>query len=332
MPRVAVTAPDPAVHSGMTDYARLLASTLERHDHEVVEPGRHECAILNFTPYGSGVALGWLRAAREARALSRARRPLITVFHEVFARPDDRLRMRLFEQAQRWAHRTLVRTSRSVVVSDAARAEALRALVPDVGPVHVVPVGPNVPVPAAPPSRAKAPVVVTFGLLHPLRDVETLIRAAPLVREQVPDVEVVVVGDLRSDIERARRLEKEAASLQAPVVFTGALDSKSVARRLAAARVFVSTYVESLSSGSGTLAAAFGHGLAVVAFEDARIGPELEPERTMLLARREPRALAEAIVVALGPTGDGPAAAGRALHDAYLSWDAIGSRIAALLP
>jgi glycosyltransferase involved in cell wall biosynthesis len=332
MMRVAVTAPDPAVHSGLSDYARLLAAALEEQGYTAVSPGSHDCAVLNFTPYGAGLATGWLRAPLEARSLARGGRPLVTVFHEVFVRPDQRLRMRVFERLQRWAHRRLVRTSAAVVVSDSSRAAALAALVPDAAPAHVVPVGANVPLPPAPPVRAPAPVVVTFGLLHPLRDLETLVRAAPLVRAQVPDVEVVVVGDLRTDPERARRLRDEAAALDAPVTFTGPLDADDVARQLARARVFVSTYVESLSFGSGTLAAALGHGLAVVAFEGIDLAPELEPGRTLLTARREPGPLAETLVAALGARGDGPAAAGRGIHDAYLSWSAIGARIAALLP
>lgn len=331
MTRVAVTAASSAGRSGMVDYARLLGSALERRGCELVQPGSHDWAVINFTPYGAGVAWGWLRAAWQARSLAHGGRPLVTVFHEVFVRPDDRLRMRVFELLQRWAHRTLVRRSHAVVTSDAARAQALADLVPGISGVDVIPVGANVPVPHEPPVRADAPLVVTFGLLHPLRDVETLVRAAPLIRDRVPGARVVVIGDLRSDPARARRLAEEAATLDAPVVFTGPLEADAVAAQFTAARVFVSTYASSLSFGSGTLAAALGHGLAVVAYEEAQLAAPLTSGRDLLTAARTPVALADAIATALEPSGDAIAAAGRRLYDAYLTWDAIGSRFAALL-
>jgi glycosyltransferase involved in cell wall biosynthesis len=329
--RVTVTAPSSSGHSGTADYARLLGAALEQRGFELVRPGDHDCAVVNFTPYGAGVAWGWLRSAREARSLARGERPLVTVFHEVFVRPDDRLRMQMFERLQRWAHRTLVRRSQAVVTSDAARARALADLVGGVGGVAVIPVGANVPVPSAPPPRSAEPLVVTFGLLHPLRDVETLVRSAPLVRDRVAAARVVIIGDLRTDPARARRLTEEAASLDAPVDFTGPLEADAVAAQLASARVFVSTYVESLSFGSGTLAAALGHGLAVVAYEDAELAAPLEPGRDVLTTPRDPTALADAIGLALGPSGDAVAAAGRSLYETCLTWDSIGSRFASLL-
>ena len=65
----------------------------------------------------------------------------------------------------------------------------------------VRPVGPA-PVPGRPAAKVRAdlgggdaPLVVTVGRLHPQKDLPTLLRAAAMLRERVPGVRVVVVGE-----------------------------------------------------------------------------------------------------------------------------------------
>jgi glycosyltransferase involved in cell wall biosynthesis len=45
----------------------------------------------------------------------------------------------------------------------------------------------------------EAPVVMSFGHVIPLRDRIALVRALPLVREQIPDLKVLVVGHVYTD-------------------------------------------------------------------------------------------------------------------------------------
>lgn len=328
--RVAVTAPPATGYSGVADYAALLGKELERRGFVVAPAGDHELAVLNFTPYAGGVYLGWLRAVRESRALRRGGRPLITVFHEVFAIPDDRLRMRIFGRLQGWAHRRLVRTSVGVVVSDDVRARSLEAIVPGARPT-IVAVGPNIPVPAAAPARAPGATIATFGLPHPLRDLDTFVRAAALVVGQTPAARFVLLGDWHGDQAAATRLDALARELGARVEITGPLPAEEVARRLSEARVFVSTYTESLSLGSGGLAAALGHGAVVVAYEGARLSPPLVAGTHLLVAPRDPTGLAGAIATALSEAADAVGAGGRALYEEAASWEAIGARFEELI-
>ena len=329
--RIAVTAPPSSGHSGVADYARLLGEELERCGFAVGAPGSHELAILNFTPYGAGVHLGWLRAVREAHSLSRGGQPLITVFHEVFVLPDRRLRMRGFGLLQTWAHRRLVRASSAVVVSDDARAGALAALVPGAPPATVVAVGPNVPVPCEAVQRPGEPLVATFGLPHPLRDLETLVRAAALVSAELPAVRFVFLGDPSGDPAAAAHIRDLALALGSPVELTGALPAAEVAARLAATRVFVSTYTETLSLGSGGLAGALGHGAVVVAYDSARLSPPLLAGKHLLVAPRDPDGLARTIVEALAADADGVGAAGRSLYEEAASWKAIAACFTSLI-
>lgn len=326
-----MTAPRSVGHSGLADYATLLGKELERRGFDIVPPGGHELAVYNFTPYANGVYLGWLRAVRAVRSLGRGGRPVITVFHEVFELSDRRLRMCVFAILQQWAHRRLVAASSAVVVSDDARARALAALAPRLRSPIVLAVGPNVPVPSGAPYRSERPIVATFGLPHPLRDVETLVRAAQLVAAETPRVRFVVLGDYRGNPEAAAHLDALGRALDAPIEITGALAAEEIAERLRETRVFVSTYTESLSLGSGGLAAALGHGAAVVVYEAARLSPPIAAGVHVLVAPRDPAGLARTIGEALSASADPVAAAGRALYERAASWEAIGDRFEALI-
>jgi glycosyltransferase involved in cell wall biosynthesis len=330
MTRVAVVS-DVRGLSGVADYARLLASALRDAGY-----GAHEdfdapadVFVYNYAPYAGGVYLGWLRAVRSVRRLRRGG-PVLVVWHEVFERPDERLRMRLFERVQRWTARRLHAAASAHVVADRARAARLAALVPGSEPPHVIPVGPNIPVPDAP-QRAAQPTVVLFGLLHPDRDLETAIQAAARLRGRVPGLHMRVIGDLGDDPPRRERLEAAARELDAPVSFEGALSADDVASAFAGARAFLSTYTGAVSLGSGTIAVALGNALPVVVYAGADLHPELVPGRTVLASERTADALADVLADALGDEGAAVGAAGRALYERELTWPTIAERFAPLL-
>jgi glycosyltransferase involved in cell wall biosynthesis len=319
--------------TGGGDYAALLARELDGRDGieaSAGPAGRADVVVLNEAPYAHGVALGWLRSARRARRLGDGRR-LVAVLHEVFERGDSRLRMRLLERAHRWSAATIAAAADAVVVSDPARARRLSRLVPGVARPTVVPVGPNVPVPAEAPRRARSEIVCSFGLLQARRDLETLVQAAALLRRTRPGATFVLVGDLDGDPARRASLAALAARLEAPVTFTGSLPAAEVSAALAGAAVFVSPYTDAVSLGSGTLAAALAHALPVVVFEDVELHPALVPGSTVLTAPRSAEGLARVLDAALGPEADAVGAAGRALYERELSWQAIGDRFVELL-
>ena len=319
--------------SGAVDYAERLGAELRSRSHTVrTEPdGRADVAIYNHAPYAGGVLLGWLRAARRAASLRRSAARLIVVYHEIFGRSDDRLRMRFFELAQRWTFARLDRLADATVVADRARAEQLARLVPRARPPALIPVGPNIPVPAEPVARPSAPLVLAFGLLQRRRDLETLVEACALLRQTVPDVQLVLAGDLAGDPPRLAALRARAERLGAPVELTGRLPAEEVAAAFARARAFVTPYVDAVSLGSGTLAAAFAFGLPVVAFETARLDPALVAGEHLLVAPRSPGGLAQVIEAALAADADRVGRAGRALYERELSWARIGDRFESLL-
>ncbi|MDX6731081.1 MAG: polysaccharide biosynthesis protein PelF [Baekduia sp.] len=74
-------------------------------------------------------------------------------------------------------------------------------------------VDPGLFTPAAkPPSTANRPVVVAAARVFPLKDIETMIRAADVARREMPDIEFLVYGSLDADlpyVEACRRLITE---------------------------------------------------------------------------------------------------------------------------
>jgi glycosyltransferase involved in cell wall biosynthesis len=74
-----------------------------------------------------------------------------------------------------------------------------------------------------PPHTAGRPVVVAAARLFPLKDIETMIRAADVVRRSIPDVEFLLYGALDADppyVERCRALVAEL-SLESTFRFCG---------------------------------------------------------------------------------------------------------------
>ena len=65
-------------------------------------------------------------------------------------------------------------------------------------------VDPNLFTPRARPRGAR-PTVVSAARVYPLKDIETMIRAAAVVREQIPDVRFVLYGSLDADVAYAER-------------------------------------------------------------------------------------------------------------------------------
>jgi len=79
-------------------------------------------------------------------------------------------------------------------------------------------VDPDLFVPAPkPPHRSQRPVVVAAARIFPLKDIETMIRSAAVVRERIPDVHYLVHGSLDADVpyvEKCRALIAELGLVQ----------------------------------------------------------------------------------------------------------------------
>jgi glycosyltransferase involved in cell wall biosynthesis len=132
-----------------------------------------------------------------------------------------------------------------------------------------------------------------------------LIRALPLIREQIPDVRLILVGGpwTKADRSYSRRLEDAARDLAARGLVFFRPPSAEVQRYYWAADLLV---LPSRAEPFGRVALeALAARLPVVVSEDAGIAPAVAKLSPDLLAKPgDPRALADTVVAALGAEPD----------------------------
>jgi glycosyltransferase involved in cell wall biosynthesis len=98
---------------------------------------------------------------------------------------------------------------------------------------------------------ANSPIIISTRILNPIYDVESLIKAIPLVLNDKPEAKFIIVGTGSQET----KLKKLAASLgvASSTIFTGYLPNDELPRYLRIADVYVST---SLSDGGLSLCTA----------------------------------------------------------------------------
>ncbi|HEU0101856.1 MAG TPA: glycosyltransferase, partial [Mycobacteriales bacterium] len=269
------------------------------------------------------------------------RAPVVTTLHEYgwWAWPG-RLPARWWrplERAGLWDRETgrLTAASRQVLATTPGHATAVRQRMRV--EARVVPIGPNidrVPADRAVTRRAwglpeRAPVVVFFGFVHPVKGVRWLLRAVAALRAgRHPDLRLVVAGGFTSlalpgqeaaDFEAEIRGEVRALGLADAVLVTGWLPAEGVSALLQAADVAALPFTAGLTTKSGSLLAVLDHDLPLVGTRGPGTEPALEAA-ALLGPVRESEALAGNLDRAL--TGGAPTQAGRALADAH-GWDAV---------
>lgn len=198
--------------------------------------------------------------------------------------------------------------------------------------VVVIPPGVDLP-PGRLAERAVRPTVITVArLTDRYKGHDVVLDALVRVRERVPDVEWVVVGDgpLRPELEtRAAQL-----GLTGVVRFTGSVGDAERDARLDAAHVFVmpSRLPASGSGGEGfgiVYTEAGAHGLPVVAGDVAGALDAVEHERTGLLVDpTRPAAVAQALTdLLLDPSRAAAMGRAAALRARGLAWPTIAARV-----
>lgn len=238
---------------------------------------------------------------------------------------------RAIDSTEEWS---VEHADRIIVCSEYMRDEVCALFGSDEDHVDVIPNGIEVADWTATVARRRAmrrrfgsPLIAYAGRLEAEKGVQTLIDALPLVRREVPNMRVVVVGtggaerDLRA---RARRRRTADA-----VTFTGYVSDEDLRAIMAAADVAVvpSLYepfgfvaLEAMALGTPLVAARTG-GLAEIV-EDGRVG------RTFTAG--DPAALAEVLLDTLGHPrrARALAATARAELEARYGWPAIADRTA----
>jgi len=141
---------------------------------------------------------------------------------------------------------------------------------------------------------SKSPLLISLRSLEPIYDVETLIRAIPLVLKSVPPA-VFVIGGEGSEKEKLVRLAKELG-IAPKVSFVGQLTNEQLPEYLNAADLYVST---SLSDGglAASTAEAMACGLPVIVTDSAENKLWVrDGEGGFVIPVKEPRILAKKII------------------------------------
>jgi len=138
------------------------------------------------------------------------------------------------------------------------------------------------------------PTVISIRNLRPIYDVETLIRAVPLVLKELPNVKFVIGGDG----EDRQKLETFALSLQVKsnIIFTGWISPEEMPKYLASADAYVSTALSDTLQVS--LLEAQASGLASVVTDLPAMRDQIKDgENGFLIPTRNHKMLAEKIIV-----------------------------------
>lgn len=265
-----------------------------------------EATLVEYTPFLFGVrSVAPLILAGWAQLTSM---PLATYAHEALYRHNTRA-VRSRTKAAVFAARDamLFKASHAIFVANETKRRQICEHVPQVsGKVHVVPIGANIEPPASFEWTARAggrQRLATLGTVMPRRRIELLVS---MLREVVVggvDAELVVIGRIGSD-DYAQRCKELAAALGVAgrVTFTGAIEPDRVTSLLEHSLLALHAAEEGLISSSGTLLAAFAHGIPVVGVTSRFDEPDLV--RAVIPAQADPVQMAATVRAALNdPAG-----------------------------
>jgi glycosyltransferase involved in cell wall biosynthesis len=176
--------------------------------------------------------------------------------------------------------------------------------------------------------RAHARTVLLLSRLHPVKAIEALLDAWPLVRARRHDARLVIAGDgeagyvtsLRARVMRNNELPPD-------IVFAGFLDGLAKDRCFADADVFV---LPSYHENFGIAAVeAIASGLPVVISPDVQLSAFVRAHGLGIVANRESGELADALVAALADDDlrRRSATLGPALVEQSFSPTAVGAQL-----
>lgn len=252
-----------------------------------------------------GYDLRWLEAtARE--------RPVVFTAHDVLPRRTA-AKIELWQRVFAAVDRIVVHGERAVEELTALGVERERIV--------------RIPHPVFPPPPGREPrppsgeTLLFFGLLRDSKGLDVLVRALPLVAEQVPGVRLVVAGDPLEPVEPLRRLAAELGVSGRVDWRLGYLPESEVPEVMAEAAAVVLPYrrIES----SGVLATALGHGRPAIVTDVGSLGGTVrEFGAGLVVEPDDPAALAAACVTLLrDPEALARATRGTDAARRALSWD-----------
>jgi glycosyltransferase involved in cell wall biosynthesis len=198
--------------------------------------------------------------------------------------------------------------------------------------VAVVPCGVDVPPEAHNGSAPQWVELVSVGRLVEKKGFDTLVRAIALVREVLPRVHVVIVGE---GPERARLAQLIAGfGLEHNVTLAGALTHEQTLQLISGAKVFCLAAQRARDGDSDALPVvlreAMARGTAVVSTRVAGIPETIDEEVGWLVDPESPRQLADAVIEALRDDAE-RIERGRSARARVVRYWTIESQIAGML-
>jgi glycosyltransferase involved in cell wall biosynthesis len=253
------------------------------------------CVQHEYGIFGGKAGADVLRLLRELRM------PIVSVLHTLLTEPNA---------AQRAVMQELTRLSERLVVMSAHGAQLLRDVheVP-ADKIDIIPHGiPDVPTALHGKRQLgveAVPVILTFGLLSPDKGIENMIDALPAILTRHPQVVYIVLGATHPHVKeqhgeayrRSLELRAREVGVHGSMIFHDRFVSHSeLTEFLSAADIYVTPYLKLEQSTSGTLAYALGAGKAVVSTPYWYARELLADGHGVLVPRRDPAALAHAVI------------------------------------
>ena len=239
----------------------------------------------------------------------------------------------------------LLTGSDHLVTTNADAEGALLARLPHLAPkLTRVPIGVNIAVQEVERGAARAQlrrrygwsegaaVVAFFGFLHPVKGLETLLRAFEYVQKTQPDARMLLIGGVESLALRGAEAANYWASLESltetlglggKVAMTGYLTDEEVSSLLWGADLGVLPFNAGVTLKSGSLLTLLAHGLPVVGTRPKEVEPDLAQLLT-LVPPKDARALEGALLAHLSDLNGSrrAAEAGRAFAQ-NCSWEGV---------
>jgi glycosyltransferase involved in cell wall biosynthesis len=177
----------------------------------------------------------------------------------------------------------------------------------------------------------RAPNTVLFlGRLHPVKNLEALIDAWPIVQERFPDAKLAIVGPGTAGYSDKLTARASHQGARGSILFTGFLSGSAKAAALASASLFV---LPSLHENFGMVVIeAIAAGLPVVVSEHVQLRDFVAKHDLGIVASDSAESIAAAIIAALGDSAlqKRVAARGEALVKETYSPEIVGERLSSM--
>lgn len=272
--------------------------------------------------------------------LQRRGYPLITTIHHPITSDRElalasattfkaRLLIRRWHAFIHMQRKVVSRLQHVVTVSEVSAHDVARAFGLDQSALHVIHNGIDTGTFAPRPDVARVPfrVMATASADQPLKGLKYLLSAIAELKQQWPEIHLVVIGKLKADGETNRLIDE--LGIRERLTFVSGVETEEIVRRYAEATVVV---VPSIYEGFGFPAGeAMACGVPVISTDGGAL-PEVVGDAGVTVPVRDASAIAQALsrLFESGEERQRLAAAGRHRIEERFSWQVAAERMEAL--